>query len=96
MSKIPMLSHFGHWGSGQLQWWLYWRKKALLTLLVQLLGSVYACAGLHGTAISMRDTSAHTHDRPTVDHDAKRLDPPGDSRRYRNRTDNFDAKIAKM
>jgi hypothetical protein len=46
--------------------------------------------------MSMMDTSGHIQDRPVSDHDAMRCVPPGDSRRYRDRTDSFEAKITKM
>lgn len=47
-------------------------------------------------ATNMTDTSAHTQDKATSDHDAMRCAPPGDSRRYRNSTDNFEASITKI
>ena len=49
--------------------------------------------GLHGIAMRTVAITAHKADAVINDHDTIRCEPPGDSRRYKNKTDSFDTSI---
>lgn len=61
------------------------------TLLVHCeAGSVYACIGLHGTAIKIMAIMAQAAERANTVKDASRCLPSGESRKYRNNTEHLE------